>query len=551
MPLKTKTDIVRELLLCGRDPLYFIRTYAMAQHPVRGLVPLKTYGYQDDIVNAYQDHRLNIILKARQLGITTVTAAYIAWYTLFRADKNVLIVSTKQDVAKNTIRMIRVILKNLPAEIRVIPIKVDNRQSIELENGSRVKAETKSADVGRSEAVSLLFIDEVAHIEKMEEIWTSVWPTISAGGKAILASTPKGTSNFFYRHYKQAQNYENKFNCRFGTYVNPENSNEAYNDRLPWWVHPEHNKEWFANETAGKTAKDIAQEYLCEFNTSGDTFLPGETLKELEFEVKEPIERTYDDRNLWIWKYPEPHGVYLIPCDVASGFAEDFSAFHVLRIDENIEQVAEYKGKIPPDVLGVLLMKVSELYHNARIAPENNSGWSGQTIQRITDANYPYLHWSSRRNKNELIDVYSAPENPNAQVGYSVTNSNRIAMLSKMEQYIRKKDIKLHSSRLVDEFRDFVWNNGRPQAARLAHDDLVMALAGGIWIREESYATSYRSSDVSLALLAGITTLNKNVSDFNGFNGSTNSILNNKPKESTVTLDDGRTVPVSHWLLLG
>ncbi len=57
---------------------------------MRGLIPFKTYDFQTDLIQDFNDYRFNVILKARQLGISTITAAYVAWMMLFHRDKNVL-----------------------------------------------------------------------------------------------------------------------------------------------------------------------------------------------------------------------------------------------------------------------------------------------------------------------------------------------------------------------------------------------------------------------------------------------------------------------------
>lgn len=63
----TKTELIKEILKCGKDPGYFICTYAKVQHPTRGLVPFKLYPFQEDIVKGLTTHRKNIIVKGRQL----------------------------------------------------------------------------------------------------------------------------------------------------------------------------------------------------------------------------------------------------------------------------------------------------------------------------------------------------------------------------------------------------------------------------------------------------------------------------------------------------
>lgn len=111
-----------------------------------------------------------------------MTAAYIAWFILFHKDKNVLVISTKQETAKNVIRVVQNIFKYLPRWIVDLgKIKNDNKTALELQNGSRVKAITTRSDAGRSEAVSLLIVDEAAIIDNFEELWAGLGPTVSTG----------------------------------------------------------------------------------------------------------------------------------------------------------------------------------------------------------------------------------------------------------------------------------------------------------------------------------------------------------------------------------
>ena len=74
----TKKEIIKEVVKSGRDPVYFIRNYCKISHPMRGLIPFETYEFQDELLREFNDHRFNVILKARQLWISTVTAPNIA-----------------------------------------------------------------------------------------------------------------------------------------------------------------------------------------------------------------------------------------------------------------------------------------------------------------------------------------------------------------------------------------------------------------------------------------------------------------------------------------
>jgi len=557
----SKSELIKEVIRCGRDPVHFISTYGRIQHPVKGLIPFKLYPYQEDIIRGFTTNRKNIILKARQLGITTVTAAYIAWLILFHRDKNVLIVATKQETSKNMIRIIRNIFKYIPKwMVDVGRINVDNRHSIELANGSRVKAVTTSSDVGRSEAVSMLVVDEVAHIKGFEEIWTGLWPTVSTGGSIALFSTPNGTGNFFHKCFEDSKNGENDFNCKFGTYINPLNPLEIHSDRLMWWVHPEHDAAWFQAETTGKGSRDIAQEYLCNFNASGDTFIYHEDIAKLEQLVHEPRRHFQIDRNVWIWEEPQKGGVYLIPCDVSRGDAQDYSAFHVLRLDvAPIRQVAEYKAKIRPDQLGILLMSVSQVYNNAIIAPENNSGWSGQTILKIEEAQYPFVYYQRRRKPKEKelvpIDPYYAASRNDYLPGYAVTSANRLPMLAKLEQYVRMGDIEIHSPRLIDEFKTFiVTDTNRPEAQRGYNDDLIMAMAGGLWVREEGFLYTYKSDELTKAMLNSMSTSRRNANSFSDFNFNASGfydrgrIVEHVANQNKIKLGNGDELDLN-WLI--
>ena len=132
----TKEQVVREVIKSGKDPVYFINNYAKISHPMRGLIPFKTYDFQTDLVNAFNDNRFTVILKARQLGISTITAAYVAWLMLFHRDKNVLVIATKFGTAANLVKKVKAIHKHLPDWMRISEISIDNRTSFELSNGS-------------------------------------------------------------------------------------------------------------------------------------------------------------------------------------------------------------------------------------------------------------------------------------------------------------------------------------------------------------------------------------------------------------------------------
>ena len=221
-----------EILKCGKDPIYFFKKYVKIQHPTRGQIKFNTFDFQDECVKHFNDHRFNVILKSRQLGLSTLSAAYATWLALFYRDKNILIIATKLAVAQNFIRKVKVAIKNLPPFLILPEIVGNNKQSVEFSNGSTIKAVPTSEDAGRSEALTLLIVDEAAFVRNFDTLWTGLYPTLSTGGRAIVLSTPNGVGGQYYDIWMKATQGENEFNPI----------------KLPWDVHPERDETWFEQE---------------------------------------------------------------------------------------------------------------------------------------------------------------------------------------------------------------------------------------------------------------------------------------------------------------
>lgn len=468
MSKNIKQHHVTEIRKCAADPSYFFNKYVKIQHPLKGAIPFQTYEFQDDAVRQFIDNRFNIVLKARQLGLSTVTAAYAVWLAMFYQNQNILVIATKLSTAKNFIKKCKFIIKNLPDWLMLQEIESETVQSIETNKGSSIKAVPTSADAGRSEALSLLIVDEAAFVDNFDELWKGLYPTLSTGGRAILISSPNGTGNLFYRLYRGAEEKTNEFNPI----------------KLPWTVHPERDQEWFERETRNMTKKDIAQEHECDFAASGDTFLDNSVLEWIRTCVSAPAKRVGFDRNIWIWKDPVKDHKYIIPADISRGDGPDFSAFHVIDATEG-EVVVEYKGKLPPDRMAELLNEIGLLYNTALLIPEvNNVGYA--TVQKLCELKYPLIY----NNKQKTLDVWSAMmmkpgdlRRPSGDLGFKTESNTRNVILTKLEEMLRNKTIKICSDRLYNELKTFVWmTNNKAAASKGYNDDLVMSLAIGLWV---------------------------------------------------------------------
>ena len=498
----TKKEILTECIKAGKDPAYFINNYVKISHPMEGLIPFKTYDFQKELLNDFNDYRFNIILKARQLGISTITAAYAAWLMLFYRDKNIIVMATKFGTASNLVKKVKAIMKNLPSWIRVADIVVDNRSSFELSNGSQIKAISTSGDAGRSEALSLLIVDEAAHVENMSELWTGLYPTLSTGGRCIALSTPNGVGNWFHKTYVDAEVGQNDF---FPTV-------------LKWDKHPDRDKGWYERETRNMTRRQIAQELECNFNTSGETVFHPDDIDRVRGIVCSPKHRTGLDRNLWIWEEYKPTNTYMISADVARGDGQDFSAFLVFKL-ETMEVIAEYHGKITLDFFSDLLYNTGKEYGNCLMVVENNSvGFSA--LEKLRDKKYPNIYYSIK-STHDYIDPIQAQYNNSAVAGFSTTSKTRPLIIAKLEEFIRNKLITTYSKRMLSEMTTFIWNNGKPQAQRSYHDDLIMSCAIGCWVRDTALVVNKQEVEYSKAALQSViktsSTLNTTIPGQKGY----------------------------------
>ena len=512
----SKEEVVKEIVKCGKDATYFINNYAKISHPLLGLIPFNTYEFQDELINDFNDHRFNIVLKARQLGISTITAAYVAWMMMFRRDKNVLVMATKFGTASNLVKKVKSIHKNLPAWMKIAKITIDNRTSFELSNGSQIKASSTSSDAGRSEALSLLVIDEAAHVEGLDELWTGLYPTLSTGGRCIALSTPNGVGNWFHQSCIDAQASKNDFKIT----------------TLPWDVHPDRDQAWFENETKNMSRRQIAQELECNFNMSGETVFHPEDMVFLEANIKDPKYRTGFDRNFWIWEEHDPKFTYLLAADVARGDGNDHSAFHIFKI-ETMEIIADYQGKATPDIFANLIENAGKEYGNCMIAVENNSvGFA--VLEKLKESGYPNIYYSYK-SSHEYADPISAEYSSSTIAGFSTTQKTRPLIVAKMEEFIRNKLIKIYSSRLFNEMKTFVWHNGRPQAMKKYNDDLIMSCAIGCWVKDIAFTINQRDLQYKKAFLNSMTKsdniLNTAIKGMEGYKTDTTKQLEKKKQK--------------------
>jgi len=483
-----KEILKQEYIKCATDPAHFMRKYCYIQHPQRGRIMFSLYPFQDKVLKLWKENPYSIVLKSRQLGLSTLTAGYSLWLMIFHRDKNVLCIATKQETARNMVTKVKFMYDNLPSWLKIEAAE-NNRLSLRLSNGSIIKATSAASDAGRSEAVSLLIIDEAAFIENIGEIWASSQQTLATGGESIVLSTPYGTGNWFHQTWVRAEQADNDF----------------LPIKLPWYVHPERDETW------RKRQDDLlgdprlaAQECDCDFNTSGDVVFYNEWIDFIKSTtIKDPMERRGADQNLWIWESADYTREYMVIADVARGDGKDFSAFHVIDIATN-SQIAEYRGQMSPKEFGYMLVAIATEYNNALLVVENASiGWA--TLDSIIERGYRNLYHSPKSDQltsESYLKIYEGDSSMTP--GFTMSLRTRPLVVNKMREYIGDRSVTIQSKRLLEEMKVFIWKNGRPEAQSGYNDDLIMSFAIGMFLRDTSLKFQQQSLDMTRAALGSI-----------------------------------------------
>ena len=253
---------VMELESCAdpdTGPMYFLEHFFYIQHPLRGRIQFAPFDYQIKLVENYHTNRFSINMLGRQMGKTTCAAGYLLWFAMFVPDSTILIAAHKYTGAQEIMQRIRYAYESVPNHIRC-GVTSYNKGSIEFDNGSRIVSATTTETTGRGMSISLLYCDEFAFVRPTiaREFWTSISPTLSTGGKAIVTSTPNSDEDQFATIWKVA-------NQKFDEYGNETllGKNGFAPIMFPWDRHPERDQAWADQERASIGGDRFDREHEC------------------------------------------------------------------------------------------------------------------------------------------------------------------------------------------------------------------------------------------------------------------------------------------------
>jgi hypothetical protein len=198
---------------------------------------------------------MNIILKARQLGFTTLIQIMALDECLFNQNFESSIIAHGQKQSKDIFRRkIKFPYDNLPEFLkRQVHLTTDSKEELAFSNGSIISVATSI----RSGTVQFLHISEHGKIcrkfpDKAEEIRTGSLNAIHAGQIVIIESTAEGQHGDFFEYCQEAMrnhqegNELTQLDFKFHFY--------------PWYEHPEY--EFNKEDTARVTISDGMKEYF-------------------------------------------------------------------------------------------------------------------------------------------------------------------------------------------------------------------------------------------------------------------------------------------------
>ena len=450
-------------------PMFFMDNFFYIQHPVKGKMLYHPFEYQRRLIENYHNNRFSISLMPRQTGKSTSAAGYLLWYAMFVPDSTILIAAHKYLGAQEIMQRIRYAYELCPNHIRAGATSY-NKGSIEFENGSRIVSQTTTENTGRGMSITLLYLDEFAFVRPTiaTEFWTSITPTLSTGGKAIITSTPNSDEDQFALIWKGA----NKTQDEFGN-ENPNgvgiNGFKAY--RAYWREHPDRDDKWADEQRAQLGEERFRREMDCEFVINDETLIS--PIKLLELEGVDPIRKTGQVR--W-YKNIERNRKYIIALDPSLGTGGDPAAIQVFEA-ETTNQVAEWrhnKTDVPTQVrimvdiikeIHAVLKDEKSIYYSV----ENNTLGEAAliSIAEYGEQNIPGYFLSD--------NSVTGTTGRRFRKGFNTTNKAKITACNKLKILVESNRMKINSKPLISELKSFVAFNTSYAAKPGETDDLVMA----------------------------------------------------------------------------
>jgi hypothetical protein len=470
---KQETYIEKQILEIARcadpvtGPQYFMDNFFYIQHPTKGQMLYHPFEYQKRLIDTYHNFRFSISLMPRQSGKSTSAAGYLLWYGMFVPDSTILIAAHKYTGAQEIMQRVRYAYEWCPDHIRAGATSY-NKGSIEFDNGSRIVSQTTTETTGRGMSISLLYADEFAFVRPTiaKEFWTSISPTLSTGGKAIITSTPNSDEDQFAIIWKGANKCIDEYGNETELGINGFRAYQSF-----WYEHPDRDEQWKIEEMGRIGEERFRREHGNEFLIFDETLINSTTL--IEMTGKDPIQRHGHVR--W-YKKPEKGNTYVIALDPSLGTGSDPAAIEIFELPE-FQQVAEWQHNKTSVQQQITILKDICQYLYDHLGRESDIYYSIEN-NTLGEAGLVSIAEMGEENIRGMFihEPAKAGSSRSYRKGFTTTHKSKLAACAKLKSFIETKKMKINSKNLISELKNFVSNGTNSFSAKIGEtDDLVMA----------------------------------------------------------------------------
>jgi hypothetical protein len=425
----------------------------------------------------------NIVLKARQMGMTTWAAARFFLKTITQPGTLTLEVAHTQEAAEEIFRIVHRFVDWLPENLREGPLRTSRanaRQIVFPEIDSQYRVVTAGdRNAGRGLTVQNLHCSELARWPAdPAETLAGLRASLAPGAELILESTPEGVGGCFHEEWQKAQEtgmvrhfFPWWMEGRYRTRAMDEASltEEERELRLRHGLDLEQigYRRQIRADFRGLARQEYAEDEESCFLASGESVFELAVIDTRLATMTAPLEARRNGE-LEIWLPPLKGKEYLVAVDPAGGGSEgDYSAAQVLELETGL-QCAEFAGHVGGLELARQVVELAAEYNGAWLVVERNNHGSG-VLALI-----------------ENVCGYGKIYRQGGQAGWLTTSMSRPAALGRLDAALVERPECFQSRRLLAECRSFVrLPDGGSGARPGMHDDRVMAMAIGLAARAE------------------------------------------------------------------
>lgn len=492
------------------DPILWARFFLQIANKTGKIVPFQFNPQQRQLVRDLQKY--NIVLKSRQLGITSVACALSLYFCHREPGAVCLLMSYSQDSARGIFEKLKQMWSAMPEAIR-LPELTNNRSELKFSNGSRIVVATcGTKDVARGLTLKFVHLSEYAFFrnDRAKKNLLAIEQALRPDGVIVVESTANGL-NHFSELWQKAENGGNMYQPHFFGWVQDKKMfADEYrlfcqryvqlNGKLPERNELDETEQalmeqgatieqivWRRMKIANSTPEEFRQEFpsnpLEAFVSTGRNFFNTSLISDRAAAVRPSIRAPEQFRkytSLTFWRLPEAGRHYYIGVDTAEGLGQGADHSAVEIIDGDGWQVCElYSDTIKPYQLAALVLELAVFYNNGLCVVEKASAGHIVVDKLRNEYHYPNLYKSKQ---------YDAAGRMKRRPGWETTSKSRPIMLGDFAEQFEHGEVWINSKTLLGEMKLFVNKEGRAEHAGNTGDDCIFAFAmalqgikSGLW----------------------------------------------------------------------